>query len=204
MAEQQTTPDDMSDDDIAARAEAERLAKWKRGKAKNFKYGPFVVFQSNHVQFDPETGKDRMYNSSSGPFMSDKDLLLLNGPGMSPKFGVHGVSSVGADPNVTIRPGESVKDFAARVAAFAASAAPATSTTPADTKGLFQEDREAAEKAKAQRDASLQTKIAGLNALSVEDLRSLAAAEEIELHGASKKEDVVKVVRAALSSRVGK
>lgn len=172
----------------ARKKEEERLAQWEKSQKPRYKYGPFVVLQSVHIQYDADTGLERSYTRDSGPFMSNVDLLQKNTPGMTPKFALYGISSQQQDQRVIMRPGETIQEFAQRMAKLAA--------TESNTKGLFQDVDKVVPPAPTGGPSP-----DGLEQLNVIQLKTKARTDGIELGNANRKDDILGIMRAAYAAR---
>lgn len=143
----------------------------------------FKLLIGTHIQGDLSVRPDargaypeRVYRAGE-VFESDVDLRALNGNGMSPKFervDMEGppVGSVSPPKPPAPAPAEPTKAPEA-TKAFEATKAP---EAPAGKRDL---DRD----------------YGSLDKMSLNELREVAESEEIDLKGASKKEDIVKILR---------
>lgn len=172
----------------AAKREEQRLARWQKVFRPSFKYGPFVVLTSIHIQYDKDTGLEKQYTRDSGPFMSNVDLLQKNAPGMSPKFALHGISSQQQDQRFVKRPDESAQEFAVRMSKLAAE--------ETNTKGLFQDTNPVVPPT-----GTVGPHTDGLEQLNVIQLKTKAKVDAIELGHAQRKEDILGIMRAAYAAR---
>lgn len=148
----------------------------------------YRVLQGEHIQTD-EDGVERKYGPRcevGAVFKSRHDFQKRD---RNKYDRVHRDDALPADPAVTIQPGESVSDFAARIAKLAGSVGGPVAL--AQSSQLPQP--------KPARD--LDKEYGALDKKSTAELTEIAEAEEIDFAGATRKEDILKAIRGTVVSR---
>lgn len=153
----------------------------------------FRLMMGSHQDSCPVTKKERNFKAND-VIETNQNLLLLNGNGMTPKFLLLESAPLAATSLGPITAEEAaLRGFALNVGAATVAAVPPSPTPAEAAKAGF--DTIHTDSGKTPPPPKLTAE--SLSMMSVRQLQDVAAEDEIDLKGATKKDDILRILKTA-------
>jgi len=164
------------------------------------------LLHGKHEGTDPDTGLNRRYHAGVAGRNIVRDFIDLSArwPEKFEKIHENSAGGPNVDPETVMRPGETLNDFAARIAELAKTRGASLTSAPNITNPTAQTAQGSVSTSSPQESAPTVQVTAGqyatFEAMTLKELVAHCEAEEIPIKQNSKKEDILKILKGLVTS----